>query len=191
MRCLWVTSEFQDIIPLADLGTKNEVYITPSWDVNPLASINGKATVVSAESFKTKYPSGKVPRSSKDYGTIFICRRGCSTRTATYTDEFIWEEKYSGAEDLHDLIDFVKSQTKPTRKRKRNVDDPAIDVSCQNSSRCQVDVDRFSTIQPTTIQRQSPVHPARKPNLHLSPPLPRLPNAHLRSNTLRRPTRGS
>ncbi|KAL8672905.1 MAG: hypothetical protein Q9168_002659 [Polycauliona sp. 1 TL-2023] len=105
----------------------NEIYITPSWDVNPLASINGKATVISAESFKSKYPSGRVPRSSKDFGKIFICRRGCSTRTATYTDEFIWEDKYRGAEDLHDLIDFIKSQTKATRKRKRNADDPAID----------------------------------------------------------------
>ncbi|KAL8781652.1 MAG: hypothetical protein Q9213_005917 [Squamulea squamosa] len=105
----------------------NEVYITPSWDVNPLASINGKATVVSAETFKSKYPSGKVSRSSKDYGKIFICRRGCSTRTATYTDEFIWEDKYHGAEDLLDLIDYVKSQTKATRKRKRDADDPTVD----------------------------------------------------------------
>ncbi|KAL8771171.1 MAG: hypothetical protein Q9209_003342 [Squamulea sp. 1 TL-2023] len=105
----------------------NEIYITPSWDVNPLASINGKATVVSAETFKSKHPSGKVSRSSKDYGKIFICRRGCSTRTATYTDEFIWEDKYHGAEDLLDLIDYVKSQTKATRKRKRDADDPAVD----------------------------------------------------------------
>ncbi|KAI4257638.1 MAG: hypothetical protein L6R42_005532, partial [Xanthoria sp. 1 TBL-2021] len=110
----------------------NEVYITPSWDVNPLASINGKATVVSAESFKSKYPSGKVPRSSRDYGKIFICRRGCNTRTATYTDEFIWEDIFNGAEDLHDLIDYVKSQTKATRKRKRNADDPAVDYDPVN-----------------------------------------------------------
>lgn len=108
---------------------KNEVYITPSWDVNPLASINGKATVVSAEAFKAKYPSGKVPRSSRDYGKVFICRRGCNTRTATYTGEFVWEDIYSGAADLHDLIDHVKSQTKATRKRKRSTDDPALDVS--------------------------------------------------------------
>ncbi|KAI4277283.1 MAG: hypothetical protein L6R38_005471 [Xanthoria sp. 2 TBL-2021] len=110
----------------------NEVYITPSWDVNPLASINGKATVVSAESFKSKYPSGKVPRSSRDYGKIFICRRGCNTRTATYTDEFIWEDKFNGAEDLHNLIDYVKSQTKATRKRKRNADEPAVDYDPVN-----------------------------------------------------------
>ncbi|KAL8722413.1 MAG: hypothetical protein Q9225_001092 [Loekoesia sp. 1 TL-2023] len=105
----------------------NEVYITPSWDVNPLESINGKATIVSAETFRQKYPSGKVPRSSKDYGKIFVCRRGCNTRTATYTEEFVWEDIYHGAEDLLDLIDHVKSQTKATRKRKRDADDPAVD----------------------------------------------------------------
>ncbi|KAL8975081.1 MAG: hypothetical protein Q9197_000688 [Variospora fuerteventurae] len=105
----------------------NEVYITPSWDVNPLASINGKATIVSADAFRQKYPSGKVPRSSKDYGKIFICRRGCNTRTATYTEEFIWEDIYHGGQDLLDLIDQVKSQTKATRKRKHGADDPAVD----------------------------------------------------------------
>lgn len=115
---------------------KNEVYLTPSWDVNPLQSINGKATVVSADSFNRKYPSGKVPRSSKDCGKIFICRRGCNTRTATYTDEFIWEDKYHGAEDLLDMIDYIKSQTKTTRKRKRDADDPAVDVGFQNTSQC-------------------------------------------------------
>ncbi|KAL9587286.1 MAG: hypothetical protein Q9212_000333 [Teloschistes hypoglaucus] len=105
----------------------NEVYITPAWDLNPLQSINGKATVVSEKAFRAKYPSGKVPRHSKDFGKIFVCRRGCATRTATYTDEFIWEEKYRGVEDLLDLVDFVKTQTKATRKRKRGVDDPALD----------------------------------------------------------------
>ncbi|CAL8583796.1 Origin recognition complex, subunit 1 [Xanthoria parietina] len=113
----------------------NEVYITPSWDVNPLASINGKATVVSAEAFKAKYPSGKVPRSSRDYGKVFICRRGCNTRTATYTGEFVWEDIYSGAADLHDLIDHVKSQTKATRKRKRSTDDPALDYDPVNDDK--------------------------------------------------------
>lgn len=132
MHCLWVYSDASIEIS-ADEVNKNEVYITPSWDVNPLASINGKATIVSAELFHNKYPSGKVPRSSKDYGKIFICRRGCNTRTATYTEEFIWEDLYHGTEDLLDLIDHVKNQTKATRKRKRDVDDPAVDVGSQHS----------------------------------------------------------
>ena len=97
----------------------NEVYITPSWDVNPLSSINGRASIVSLNTFKEKYPSMKIPRNSKDHGKMFICRRGCNTRTATYTEEFIWEETYQGAEDIYDLVERVKSQTKATRKRRR------------------------------------------------------------------------
>ena len=54
------------------------MYITPSWDINPLA---------------------------------------------TYTDEFEWEEIYRGAEDLDALVERVKTQTKSTRKRKREVTD--------------------------------------------------------------------
>ncbi|KAL8643292.1 MAG: hypothetical protein Q9228_000099 [Teloschistes exilis] len=123
----------------------NEVYITPAWDLNPLPSINGKATVVSEKAFRAKYPLGKVPRNSKDFGKIFVCRRGCATRTATYTDEFIWEEKYRGVEDLLDLVDFVKTQTKATRKRKRGVDDPAFDYDPTNE---------FSAVEPRTPSKK-------------------------------------
>ncbi|KAL8929799.1 MAG: hypothetical protein Q9208_000943 [Pyrenodesmia sp. 3 TL-2023] len=143
----------------ADEVNKNEVYITPSWDVNPLASINGKATIVSADVFHNKYPSGRVPRSSKDYGKIFICRRGCNTRTATYTEEFIWEDQYHGAEDLLDLIDHVKNQTKATRKRKRDVDDPAVDYDPRKDA---------STVEPQTprkkIKSTSTSTPTKTPN---------------------------
>ena len=97
-----------------------EVYITPSWDVNPLASINGKAAIVSVETFQKKFPNGKVPRGSNDYGKIFICRRGCNTRTATYTDEFSWEDEYQGPEDLLALTKRVQKQTKATRKRRED-----------------------------------------------------------------------
>ena len=98
----------------------NEVYITPSWDVNPLASINGKAFVMSPEAFRAKYPSGKVSRTSKDFGKVFVCRRGCNTRTATYTDDFVWEQIYHGEDDLLELMERVQSQTKATRKRRRD-----------------------------------------------------------------------
>ena len=101
----------------------NEVYVTPSWDNNPLTSINGKATVVSRKTFEKRYPNGKVPRSSKDYGKIFICRRGCNTRTATYTDEFVWDDIYQSANDILPLIERIQSQTKATRKRKREDED--------------------------------------------------------------------
>ena len=107
---------------------QNEVYITPSWDLNPLPSINGRVSIVSYEAFQKLYPSGRVPRSSRDYGKIFVCRRGCNTRTATYTDEFVWEEVYKGEEDIPELIELVKSQTKATRKRKRDAEDAVVDV---------------------------------------------------------------
>ncbi|KAA6410967.1 MAG: origin recognition complex subunit 1 [Lasallia pustulata] len=100
---------------------QNELYITPSWDINPLTSINGKASIVSPKVFHTKYPSGKIPRTSKDCGKMFICRRGCNTRTATYTEEFIWEDVFHGTDaDVDALIERVKTQTKATRKRRRN-----------------------------------------------------------------------
>ena len=108
----------------------NELYITPSWDINPLTSINGKATIFSAQTFQSKFPSGRVPRSSKDYGKVFICRRGCNTRTATYTAEFDWGEVYQSSDDILPLIERIQSQTKATRKRKRaipNDEDPAED----------------------------------------------------------------
>lgn len=98
---------------------QNELYISPSWDVNPLASINGKARVMSLDKFLARYPSGKIPRSSSEFGKTFVCRRGCNTRTATYTSEFIWEGVYRGSQDLFTLMDLVENGTKATRKRRR------------------------------------------------------------------------
>ncbi|KAI9801948.1 MAG: hypothetical protein M1825_003003 [Sarcosagium campestre] len=98
----------------------NELYISPSWDVNPLASINGKAKIMSYQSFMDEYPGGKLPRNSKESGKLFVCRRGCNTRTATYTEEFDWEAIFDGSPgSLYDLIERIQSQTKATRKRKR------------------------------------------------------------------------
>lgn len=107
---------------------QNELYITPSWDNNPLTTINGKAIVVSQQEFAKRHPTGKVLRTSKDYGKIFICRRGCNTRTATYTDEFVWEDVYRGEADIPALINLVKSQTKATRKRKALDDEADFDA---------------------------------------------------------------
>ncbi|OAA61157.1 origin recognition complex subunit [Niveomyces insectorum RCEF 264] len=103
----------------------NELYISPSWDVNPLTSINGSAHVMSPAAFHKKFPNGRIPRHSKHFGKTFVCRRGCNTRTASYTDEFVWEEIYSGSiEDIEDLIDMVKKETKATRKRRQTKDEP-------------------------------------------------------------------
>jgi origin recognition complex subunit 1 len=98
---------------------QNELYISPSWDVNPVASINGKATILSPKTFLANYPSGRIPRGSKQHGKTFICRRGCNTRTATYTEEFIWEDIFHGSsEDIFNLIERVKNETKATWKRR-------------------------------------------------------------------------
>ncbi|EQK97743.1 origin recognition complex subunit 1 [Ophiocordyceps sinensis CO18] len=95
----------------------NELYISPSWDVNPLASINGKAQVTSLQRFLKRFPSGKVARHLPDFGRTFICRRGCNTRTATYTDEFVWEDIYRGGDDIFDLIERIEQDAKAARVR--------------------------------------------------------------------------
>ena len=133
MRCQYVSDSPTISSKLS--AQQYEVYITPSWDINALSSINGRASIVSAATFRSWYPSGRVPRSSKEYGKIFICRRGCNTRTATYTDEFNWEDIYNSADDILPLIERVQTQTKATRKRKRGVDaneDPADDWDPSN-----------------------------------------------------------
>ncbi|GME24904.1 origin recognition complex subunit orc1 [Neofusicoccum parvum] len=96
----------------------NELYITAYFDDNPLTTINGRATVVSKDAFFKKYPSGKIPRTARDSGKLFVCQRGVNTRTATYTDIFRWEDVYSGEQDIASLMELVKSHTKETRKRK-------------------------------------------------------------------------
>jgi origin recognition complex subunit 1 len=65
--------------------------------------------------FQELYPAG-VKKTSKDYGKVFVCRRGCNTRTTTYTPEFKWEDVYNGAKDIQSLIDLVEAQTKATRR---------------------------------------------------------------------------
>ncbi|KAF2761996.1 P-loop containing nucleoside triphosphate hydrolase protein, partial [Pseudovirgaria hyperparasitica] len=95
----------------------NEIYISSASDVNSLETINGHAKILSPGVFNARYPTGVIGKRSKDYGRVFVCRRGVTVRTATYTEEFIWEKVYKGAEDLEPLLDLVTSQTKPTRKR--------------------------------------------------------------------------
>ncbi|KAF1364807.1 P-loop containing nucleoside triphosphate hydrolase protein [Lizonia empirigonia] len=94
----------------------NELYISATFDDNPLASINGTARIVSLDTFQKLYPTGQIKKTSKDYGKIFVCRRGCNTRTTTYTPEFKWEDVYRGANDIPSLVELVESQTKATRK---------------------------------------------------------------------------
>jgi origin recognition complex subunit 1 len=71
-----------------------------------------------------KYPSGKVPKRSKEDGKVFICRRGCNTRTCTYTEEFVWEDVYHSRGDIETLHDRIRQGTKATRRRKAAKDEP-------------------------------------------------------------------
>ena len=92
-----------------------------------MSTINGTATIVSPKEFAKRYPKGTVPRSSKDWGKIFVCRRGCNTRTSTYTEEFVWEDIYGSEADLPRLIELIQSQTKATRKRQAKKADTALE----------------------------------------------------------------
>src|SRR3982074_2009586 len=76
---------------------------------------------MSAHAYLAKYPTGNIPRNSKDFGKTFICRRGCNTRTATYTAEFIWEDIFRGTdEDVANLIQRVQNETKATRRKRED-----------------------------------------------------------------------
>lgn len=98
--------------------TQNELYATSQKDENSLKTINGKGTVVSQDTFLARYPNGKVPKTSKDYGKIFVCRRGVAARTSSYTDEFVFEDVYSGEADIQSFSDLIDRQTLKSRKRK-------------------------------------------------------------------------
>lgn len=78
---------------------------------------------MSEAAFKAKYPTGKVPRKSSEYGKVFICRRGCNTRTCTYTEEFVWEDIYHGREDMDTLQEMIRKNTKATRRRRTAKDE--------------------------------------------------------------------
>ncbi|KAI5810116.1 P-loop containing nucleoside triphosphate hydrolase protein [Peziza echinospora] len=117
VNVMWFSTEFEvksknkrtDHLP-------NELYINPSWNNIPLSSINGRATVLSQKQFELQFPEG-VSKKSKEYGKVFICRRGCAPRTATYTEEFIWEDIYKGRNtDIDMIVRKITEETKKTRK---------------------------------------------------------------------------
>lgn len=106
----------------------NELYLTPDTDINPLESINGTAYLMSEDAYNKKYPTGKIPKRAREYGKTFICRRGCNTRTATYTGEFVWESIKRGTEEevgeLHARMETeTKSTTRKRKGQKRTQDD--------------------------------------------------------------------
>lgn len=120
MDYLPVGFQMSSIVQNVLIYLQNELYINPSWNKIPLLSINGKAIIMSLKKYQERYPNG-VPKDSKQYGKIFICRRGCAPRTATYTEEFIWEDIYNNRETNIDMIvRKITDETKLTRSRRSN-----------------------------------------------------------------------
>ncbi|EWC43986.1 hypothetical protein DRE_01338 [Drechslerella stenobrocha 248] len=96
----------------------NELYITPSFDWNPLESINGKAEILSEKAFNAEFPNG-VPAKSPKKGKVFVCRRACDVRPARYSEGFDWDELYHGRNtDLDKLKDWVKEKTSARSSKK-------------------------------------------------------------------------
>lgn len=109
----------------------NEQYLTADFNVNPLTSIDGKATVMSKEIFFSKFPNGTPPKSKDalaEYGKSIICRRGVNQLQGRYTDEFTWEKVYR-QDHIFDLIDMIKDGLKAAKKRKQ-VDDDVSQTLC-------------------------------------------------------------
>ncbi|KAJ9270088.1 hypothetical protein DTO212C5_3827 [Paecilomyces variotii] len=100
----------------------NEQYLTADFNVNPLTSINGKATVMSKDAFYAKYPNGAPPKGKEalaEYNRSIICRRGVNQLQGRYTQEFVWEDVYKeDSEAVFELIDMVKAGLKAAKKRK-------------------------------------------------------------------------
>ena len=92
-------------------------------------SIIEKATILTESEFATRFPKGTIPRKSKDYGKVFVCRRGCNLKSTTYTQEFSWKDIALDTEDdVIQLIERLESETKATKnsrldKRKRGDDE--------------------------------------------------------------------
>ncbi|KAI9735281.1 MAG: Origin recognition complex, subunit 1 [Cirrosporium novae-zelandiae] len=98
----------------------NELYITHAYDENPLQSVNGSARIMSKDVFDHKYPNGKVPRRQQE--KVFICRRGYlpRARAGIYTDDFIWEDIYSGSpEDIYAMVERLEALTAQKKQKLR------------------------------------------------------------------------
>lgn len=103
----------------------NEQYLTADFNVNSLTSINGRASVMSKDTFFAKYPNGAPPKGNDalaEYNKCIICRRGVNQVQGRYTDEFIWEDVYR-EDKIFDLIDMIKDGLKVAKKRKADDSD--------------------------------------------------------------------
>lgn len=142
----------------------NEQYLTADFNVNPLTSINGRATVMSKDAFYTKYPNGAPPKDKAElaeYSKCIVCRRGVSQVQGRYTEEFVWEEVYNEDNIFH-LINIIKDGLKAAKKRKV-VDS---DVSNPSHLTCAFDSDQ-ATMQYVDSKEESaaPTTPRKRQRL--------------------------
>ena len=102
-----------------DEAMPNEQYITADFNINPLSSINGSATVMSKDAFLKRYPKGppKGKTALARYKKSIVCRKGVKQRNGRYTEEFVWDEIYTGPESLLSLLDLIQQQTKGRRRK--------------------------------------------------------------------------
>lgn len=108
----------------------NEQYITADFNVNPLTSINGKASVMSKDVFFSKYPNGAPPKGNEaiaEYNKCIICRRGVNQVQGRYTEEFVWEDVYR-EDKIFDLIDMIKGGLKAEAAKKRKQVDSDVSI---------------------------------------------------------------
>jgi origin recognition complex subunit 1 len=106
----------------------NEQYLTADFNVNPISSISGKATVMSKDAFFAKYPNGAPPKGKDElaeYNKCIVCRRGVNQVQGRYTEEFIWEEVYE-EDKIFNLVDMIKDGLKKAKKRKQVDDDVSL-----------------------------------------------------------------
>ncbi|BCS09875.1 origin recognition complex, subunit 1 [Aspergillus luchuensis] len=99
----------------------NEQYLTADFNVNPLTSINGKATVMSKDAFYAKYPDGVPPKGKEElaeFNKCIVVRRGVNQLQGRYTEEFVWEDVYR-EDRVFDLITLIKDGLKAAKKRKQ------------------------------------------------------------------------
>ncbi|CAK45318.1 uncharacterized protein An08g02810 [Aspergillus niger] len=107
----------------------NEQYLTADFNVNPLTSISGKATVMSKDAFYARYPDGAPPKGKEalaEFNKCIVVRRGVNQLQGRYTEEFVWEDVYR-EDRVFDLITLIKDGLKAAKKRKQ-VDDDVSDV---------------------------------------------------------------
>ncbi|RKF64379.1 Origin recognition complex subunit 1 [Erysiphe neolycopersici] len=107
-----------------DICNKQKKRMDFLQDTIDIDSINGPVELVSEDYFNHKYAKG-VSRKSAGSEVIFICRRGCETRGAVYTDKFIWEDiKPKTEEQVEELYQRIKAETRSQKKKtiqKRNI----------------------------------------------------------------------